>query len=279
MTQKEMSINLNECTGCGLCQIACKDEHVGNDYLPWTKSQPDTGHFWIKVVGQERGQIPKVRVTYIPLACVHCGNAPCMKACPENAIDRREDGIVWIRPEKCTGCRLCQEACPYNAIYFNEQSHIAQKCTFCVHRIDQGLVPRCADVCPRDAIIFGDSDSPELSALRQHIEVLHPEYETDPRVNYVGLPRPFIAGTVVDVESGEVISDADITVTDLFNDKELTVSTDAFGDFWITDLARDHKYMVKVEKQPYERSLLVLKADQDKNVGEIRLTRDSAPSL
>jgi len=275
MGKLEMIINLNECTGCALCQIACKDEHVGNSYLPWTKPQPDTGHFWIKVNPIERGQIPKVKVTYVPLLCVHCDNAPCMKACPEGAISKRDDGTVWINPNTCNGSRLCQDACPYDVIYFNEELNIAQKCTWCMHLTEKGGIPRCVDVCPRDALIFGDEDSPILKELKSKAEILNPEYEAKPRTYYIGLPKPFVAGTVIDHTTNEVNIGVKVTAIDLFNDEQHAVFTDEFGDFQIKDLKRDHKYAVSVEKDNYEKRTIVITADKDRNLGDIHLKKIS----
>jgi Fe-S-cluster-containing dehydrogenase component len=275
MGKWKMIINLDECTGCDLCQIACKDEHVGNSHLPWTKPEPDTGHFWIKVDSIERGQIPKVKVTYVPLLCVHCDNAPCMKACPEEAITKRDDGTVWINPNECTGSRLCEDACPYDVIYFNEELNIAQKCTWCMHLTEKGDIPRCVDVCPRDAIIFGEEGSPKLKELESKAEVLNPEYEAKPRIYYLGLPKPFIAGTVIDQTANEVNVGAKVTAIDLFTDQQHTIFTDEFGDFLIKNLKRDHKYAISVEKDNYEKRTIVVTTDKDKNLGDIPLKKIS----
>ena len=84
--------------------------------------------------------MPKVKMHYQPVLCMHCDNAPCMAACPvEGAIYRRKDGLVIIDPVKCTGCKNCVDACPYKTIYFNEDLNIAQKCTGCAHLLDSGL--------------------------------------------------------------------------------------------------------------------------------------------
>ena len=157
-------IDLSICNGCHNCQISCKDEHVANDWSPYAKPQPDTGQFWNKVINLERGTVPKVQVTYHHTICQHCENAPCMEACPQNAIYRRPDGIVIIDPEKCRGNQLCMEACPYeNVIYFNDDANIAQKCTFCAHLIDRGWTEtRCSDACPTGAFTFGDEDDPKI---------------------------------------------------------------------------------------------------------------------
>ena len=110
---KTMLIDINQCNGCHNCQIACKDEHVGNDWTPYAKPQPDIGHFWQKVTDHTQGTVPKVRVRYMHHICQHCDDAPCIKACKTQAIYKREDGIVIIDPEKCTGGRQCLDACPY----------------------------------------------------------------------------------------------------------------------------------------------------------------------
>ena len=78
---KVMIIDLAICNGCHNCQIACKDEHVGNDWSPIAKPQPDTGQFWNKVIDLERGTVPKVQVTYHHTICQHCEDAPCIDAC------------------------------------------------------------------------------------------------------------------------------------------------------------------------------------------------------
>ena len=75
---KVMVIDLAICNGCHNCQIACKDEHVGNDWSPIAKPQPDTGQFWNKVIDMERGTVPKVQVTYHHSICQHCEDAPCI---------------------------------------------------------------------------------------------------------------------------------------------------------------------------------------------------------
>src|SRR5512147_1023658 len=91
------------CNGCYSCQIACKDEHCGNDWTPYAKPQPDTGQFWMKVSEYLRGSVPKAKMAYIPMPCQHCAEAPCMKACTVGAIVRRDDGLITIDPKKCTG--------------------------------------------------------------------------------------------------------------------------------------------------------------------------------
>ena len=140
----------DKCNGCRNCQLACKDEHVDNEWAPWAKPQPDTGQFWTRVEERVRGQVPKVRVSYTVRMCQHCGDAPCMAAAPE-AVYRRDDGLVIVDPEKARGLRELVEACPYGAIYYNEGLDLPQKCTGCAHLVDAGELPHCVDVCPHGA--------------------------------------------------------------------------------------------------------------------------------
>ena len=279
---KAFVIDVAKCNGCYLCQIVCKDEHVGNDWSPYAKPQPDTGHFWLKIEEIERGTIPKVKVTYIPRLCMHCDNPPCIPACLPRAITKRADGIVLIDPTKCNGCKACIDACPYNAIYFNEEFKIAQKCTMCAHLLD-GMdplvkVPRCVEVCPHNAIIFGEYG--ELKSLIEKAGVLKPECETKPRVYYLNLPKPFIAGEVYDPELDECLEGAKVTAVDLKTGKTYCTETDEFGDFWLENLEWGHSYSVKIEKEGYiPWTLDKVKTDKDVNVGDITLLKEERVSM
>ena len=125
---KAFVIDLSICNGCYCCQIACKDEHVGNDWTPYAKPQPATGQFWIGIKETVRGTVPKVMVSYLPRMCMHCEDAPCMEACKvEGAIYKRDDGLVIIDPEKCTGCKLCADAClqPFAERYRSDYRGVA----------------------------------------------------------------------------------------------------------------------------------------------------------
>jgi Fe-S-cluster-containing dehydrogenase component len=273
---KVIIIDVSKCHGCYLCQIACKDEHADNDWSPYAKPQPDTGHFWLRVEEIERGTTPKVKVTYVPILCMHCNNAPCMSVCPVNAIVKRPDGLVLIEPEKCNGCKRCIPACPYNAVYFNDKLNIAQKCTGCAHLIDGKdpllRVPRCVDVCPFDAIVIGEEG--ELKELIAKAEVLKPDYGTKPRVYYLNLPKPFIAGAVYDPDIDECLEGAKVTAIDEETGKTYEAVTDEFGDFWLTNLEWNHSYTIKVEKEGYNTwTLKGIKTDKDVNLGDIPLLR------
>ena len=196
--------------------------------------------------------------------------------CPEGAIKRRDDGLVWIDPATCNGCGLCQKACPYDVIHLNNDLGIAQKCTGCAHRVDEGLLPRCADVCPHDAIVFADKAGNVFKQEGQAkpLEIYHPEYQTEPQVYWNGLPKPWIAGIVIDAASDEVISGAAITSIDLFNDRAVTVRSDEFGDFWIKNLGKDRKYSIEIKKrEDYGDFLAVVTTNGDQDLGTVRLKK------
>jgi len=262
---KKFLIDAEKCTSCQLCVIACKDEHVGATHAPWTGAQPMTGHFWIDVKTTERGRIPRVKMQYLPLLCQHCENAACIKVCPQDAIGRRADGLVWIDENSCDGCGLCQPACPYDVIYMNAELGVAQKCTGCAHRVDEGALPRCADVCPHDVILFvEESDLPGG-------EVHHPEFLAAPRVLWRGLPQPFITGAIVDAASDEVLPGTEITVTDLFADGVFRAVSDEFGEFWIKGLVQGRKYHVDIGKDGYRRQVSIVTLDSDHDLGDVML--------
>ena len=269
---KAMIIDLAICNGCHNCQVACKDEHVANDWSPIAKPQPDTGQFWNKVINLERGTVPKVQVTYHHSICQHCEDAPCIPACNAHAVYRREDGIVIIDPDKCRGNRMCIAACPYeNVIFFNDSLNIAQKCTFCAHLIDKGWTEtRCSDACPTGAFTFGDEE--DLKDKIARAELLKPKLATRPRVYYLNLPKKWIAGAVYDQVADECTEGALVTATNTGTGETTSVATDQYGDFWLKNLA-DGTYAVLVEKQGY----LTLKlgpidaTSADQNLGDIAL--------
>ena len=271
---KVMIIDLSICNGCHNCQIACKDEHVTNDWSPIAKPQPDTGQFWNKVINMERGTFPKVQVTYHHSICQHCEDAPCLKACNADAIYRRADGIVIIDPQKCRGNKLCMEACPYqNVIYFNDDLNIAQKCTFCAHLIDRGWTEtRCSDVCPTGAFTFGDEDDPQIKEKIAGASLLKPELPTRPRVYYLNLPKKWIAGAVYDSEADRCTRDARVTAADLGTGQTTQVLTDHYGDFWLKDLP-EGTYSLLIEKDGYLSKKLgpVDITETDQNLGDIVL--------
>ena len=145
MNRKNILVDTKYCIGCWACEMACKQENevpVGIKWLNVVKVGP-------KMVGD------RLRMDFIPMRCRHCSKAPCIDACPEDAISKRSDGIVLIDGERCIGCLNCAEVCPFHAIQLNEQTGTVEKCTLCVHRIDAGLEPSCVLACPSKCIHFG----------------------------------------------------------------------------------------------------------------------------
>ncbi|MDI6693821.1 MAG: 4Fe-4S dicluster domain-containing protein [Anaerolineales bacterium] len=266
---KVFVVDATRCNGCYNCQIACKDEHCGNDWSPYAKPQPETGQFWMKLHEYVRGNVPHVKMTYVAQMCQHCEEAPCMAACPvEGGIYKREDGLVVIDPKKCSGCMNCLDACPYGVIYFNETLHIAQKCTGCAHLLDRGWKePRCVDVCPTGALMFGEES--ELSARFAEGETLHPEFGIKTRVSYIGLPnKRFIAGTVYDPKANEVVIGATCTLSG--EGDTFTQQTNHWGDFWFKDL-KAGTYTLKIEAAGKTKTIADINAQKDIGLGDIPL--------
>jgi tetrathionate reductase subunit B len=270
---KVFVIDVSICNGCYACQIACKDEHVANDWTPYAKPQPDAGQFWLKMNEAVRGTVPKVKVAYQPVLCMHCDDAPCLAVClVKGAIYKRHDGLVIINPQKCTGCRNCVDACPYGAIYYNESLNLAQKCTGCAHLLDRGWKePRCVDVCPTQAIKFGEES--EFADMISRAEVLLPESGTRPRVYYLNLPRKFVAGTVYDPVEEEVVIGATCTLTNISTRENFTAITDSFGDFWFHDLAVS-RFSLKIVAEGFTtKTIKSISTEKDVNLGDIPLAK------
>lgn len=194
-----MVIDLKKCIGCHTCTIACKAE---NGTGP--------GIFWSLVKDQESGRYPLVRRVFLPLPCMQCEEPGCVNVCPTGASYKREDGIVLVDQKKCVGCGYCVEGCPYGRRYLNKKRHgyygneetpneqiaysqhetgVAEKCTFCLHLVEQGKEPACVKVCPAKARYFGDledsnSEVSQLIVLKRGFQLLK-ELGTSPSVFYL----------------------------------------------------------------------------------------------
>lgn len=270
-------IDVNKCNGCYVCQMACKDEHVDNDWSPISKPQPVIGQFWMKVNETTRGTVPKVRTSYVATPCQHCQNAPCLAAATGGAVYRRDDGLVLIDSAKAVGQKQLVAACPYGAIYWNEQLNIPQKCNGCAHLIDgppltgqPRAMPRCVDSCPLGSLQFGEYE--DLKAAWDSAEVLHPEYGTNPRVRYIRLPKRFIAGAIYDPVEDICLEGADVTATDLSNGSKHNVKSDNYGDFWFEQVDPEHAFSVKIEMSGYyAKTLGSVYTGKDVNLGDIAL--------
>lgn len=148
--QWTMVIDLQRCVGCDGCTVACKQEHdlpVGMTWNPVLTAGPI-------------GTFPELSACYVHKPCMHCTDAPCVDACPTGAMIKRADGIVYVEKSDCNGCTLCVDACPYDSVTMNTATGLAEKCTFCVHRVEKGLQPACVVSCVGKAMFFGDASDP-----------------------------------------------------------------------------------------------------------------------
>ena len=208
-----MVIDTRKCVGCHACTVACIAE---NKLPPGVVYRPD--------VEDNFGKFPNVQMRFFPRPCMQCESPSCTTVCPVKATYKREDGVVAIDYEKCIGCRYCLTACPYGArtsdfgeYYTNNTPELqpyellpnneygkawnrsegehsspkgnARKCHFCLHRLDEGLLPQCVTTCIGRATYFGDANNPdslvsELSQLPNQIKLLE-EKRTKPNVIYL----------------------------------------------------------------------------------------------
>ena len=151
MTQNVIVTDLNRCTGCLSCMVACK---VINNV--------DIGSYWQKVVRvgptpkYEGAVPPDVEMYFLPISCQHCENPECVSVCPTEASHKLEDGSVQIDKSKCIGCQFCVMACPYDVRYLNETERVVEKCTLCEQRTAQDELPQCVKICTARARFFGD---------------------------------------------------------------------------------------------------------------------------
>ncbi|MEG0016290.1 MAG: 4Fe-4S dicluster domain-containing protein [Gordonibacter sp.] len=205
MTKLGLAINLDRCVGCHTCSNACK-----------LQNNIPMGMLWLRVVTEGAdvmdgavGTYPDLSRRYVPVACQHCENPACQKVCPTGATYKDDLGRVEINYDKCIGCRMCMAACPYEARVFNWQDAerdpdfdygdarvvrrpkgVAEKCTLCKERTDEGEDPMCVKVCPARARVFGDLDDPtsEIAHLvrDKHAGNLLEEFGTRPQLYYYG---------------------------------------------------------------------------------------------
>lgn len=280
MARYGLAVDVDRCTGCYNCFLSCKDEFVGNDYLPISAAQPDAGPGWIRLQEVEYGTGSKVKVDYIPETCQQCENAPCIKPEFGGAVYRRADGIVIVDPVKAKGKKEVVASCPYGAINWNEASQLAQKCTMCAHMLDKGeKTTRCVEACPTQALAFGDLDDPK-SAVSQVLkekegkfESYKPEFGTKPAIKYFGLPRPFIAGEVLLADKpGECAIGVKVTLTSKKDKKTLTTATDFLGDFEFKGLTAGAEYLLLIEHKGYRTKEIKIRTDESVNVSEVVLT-------
>jgi Fe-S-cluster-containing dehydrogenase component len=178
-----LAIDLERCTGCDTCIIACKVENR-MDAISGMRVETAGG----SDADTSAGTLPALTMYWLPIVCMHCDHPPCRDACPLEAIYQRPDGIVLIDEEKCNGCQECLPACPYQALVYDPHRNVVKKCNFCFDRLDQGFEPFCALCCRYQAIFWGDLADPgsEVSQLvtQRRAYVLKAEEGTGPAVYY-----------------------------------------------------------------------------------------------
>lgn len=195
-----MAIDLDRCTGCEACVVACHAENNLPVSNPEQAAQGRTAH-WIRVDRYYEGEFPNIKVKYRPVLCQQCDNAPCEPVCPVYATYHNPEGLNVQVYNRCVGTFYCANNCPYTVRYFNwfapqwpeplELQHnpdvavrmggVMEKCTFCIQRIkrakedasqdsrplaDGEVQPACVQSCPAEAMVFGDLNDPQSKVSR-----------------------------------------------------------------------------------------------------------------
>ncbi|MGG4605994.1 sulfate reduction electron transfer complex DsrMKJOP subunit DsrO [Paenalcaligenes sp. Me131] len=184
-----MLVDVRKCIGCQACTVSCIQENA----VPEGSFRTVVSTYSVALEGEDQPA-----GTYVlPRLCNHCDNPPCVPVCPVGATFKQEDGLVLVDSDRCVGCAYCVQACPYDARFINHSTGKADKCTFCAHRLEAGLLPACVETCVGGARIFGDLNDPDgelnhlLQASKDELKVLKPEAGTDPQVFYIGLDEKF----------------------------------------------------------------------------------------
>jgi len=203
-------VDTRKCVGCGFCVKACKKENEVPYDVPVTRTwveryvvtrdgkthidSPMGGRdgFTSKRIREE--EIPDSEITkafFVPKLCNQCQNPACVQVCPVGATYQTTDGVVLVDRTWCIGCGYCIMACPYGVRFFHPVYKVAEKCTFCYHRITKGLKTACVDACPFGARRIGnikdENDPVTRTILTERVAVLKDEYGTKPHVFYLGL--------------------------------------------------------------------------------------------
>lgn len=175
-----MVVDLRKCVSCQSCVASCH-----------TENQLAIGYFRTTVSDYELVQNEMPQRVALPRLCNHCDKPSCVTVCPVNATFKREDGVVVIDSSTCIGCGACVQNCPYEARYINPLIGTADKCTYCLHRVEDGLLPACVETCVGGARVFGDLNDPRSQVsqlLKEHnVQVLKPYSGNNPQVYYIGL--------------------------------------------------------------------------------------------
>lgn len=194
-----MLVDARRCIACQACTMGCAMENAS----PEGQFRTVVATYAVSDASGRTG------LAVLPRLCNHCDDPPCVPVCPVGATFKREDGAVLVDGDRCVGCGYCVQACPYDARFVNHDTGKADKCTFCAHRLDAGLLPACVETCVGGARIFGNLDDPKseisrrLEAAKGRTQVLKPEAGTHPRVFYIGL-EPHLLGRVEGTSAAEM---------------------------------------------------------------------------
>ncbi len=203
-------VDTYKCVGCGFCVKACKLENEvpleANASRTWVERYvvkhdgavvADSPHAGIKGYTKNDPQgmeIPEDDIAksfFVPKLCNHCAKPACVQVCPVGATYLTADGVVLVDRTWCIGCGYCIMACPYGARFFHPVFKVAEKCTWCYHRITKGMNPACVDACAFGARMIGnimDPNDPLTKIIKtERVNVLKPEYGTNPMAYYIGL--------------------------------------------------------------------------------------------
>ncbi len=205
-------VDTNKCVGCGFCVKACKKENEVPYDAPVTRTWVEryvvtkdskthidspmggrdgfTDH---KIRGEEIAPADIAKTFFVPKLCNQCENPACVQVCPVGATYQTGDGVVLVDRKWCIGCGYCIMACPYGVRFFHPVHKVAEKCTFCYHRISNGQQTACVDACSFGARQIGnllDQNDPVTKIIMtERVAVLKDEYGTKPQVFYLGLDR------------------------------------------------------------------------------------------
>ena len=197
-----MLVDLRRCIGCQACTVACKAENG----VP-------LGVFRRRVRTVMTGTYPNATRHFVPISCFHCEDPACLEACAKldcyegqgkSAISQTDDGYVVIDEKICKPDKKpCLTGCPYHNIFYDPVKNKSDKCTFCEHRVKQGVAPACVQTCEGGALMFGDLKDPNSEVAKaiaaSETKVLRPKKGTHPSFRYIGLTpevQKFIEGEV-----------------------------------------------------------------------------------
>lgn len=163
--------NQTECTGCRTCQIACKD-----------RNNNEVGVNFRKVSTYETGKFPTPGLYHYTRSCNHCENPACVEGCPVGAMQKAEDGTVFVDQSLCVGCQACAENCPYGAPQFLSNRGVMGKCDGCKSIRENGGNPACVDACPMRCLSFGEMDKIGDGDTVNELPILPSASKTNPNL-------------------------------------------------------------------------------------------------